>query len=40
MLAYSPDTRVAIYVGVAWLALLTMAYYGLGIERRMRELRV
>jgi L-asparagine transporter-like permease len=36
MLAYSPDTRVAIYVGVAWLALLTTAYYGFGIERRMR----
>lgn len=36
MLAYSPDTRVAIYVGVAWLALLTAAYYGFGIERRMR----
>lgn len=36
MLAYSPDTRVAIYVGVAWLALLTVAYYGFGIERRMR----
>jgi len=36
MLAYSPDTRVAIYVGVAWLALLAAAYYGFGIERRMR----
>jgi L-asparagine transporter-like permease len=36
MLGYSPDTRVAIYVGVAWLALLTVAYYGFGIERRMR----
>lgn len=37
MLGWSPDTRVAIYVGVAWLALLTVAYYGFGIERRMRE---
>ncbi|WP_426664597.1 amino acid permease [Rhodanobacter aciditrophus] len=37
MLGYSPDTRVAIYVGVAWLALLTAAYYGFGIERRMRQ---
>lgn len=36
MLGWSPDTRVAIYVGVAWLALLTVAYYGFGIERRMR----
>ncbi|MDW2980801.1 MAG: amino acid permease [Rhodanobacter sp.] len=37
MLGWSPDTRVAIYVGVAWLALLTVAYYGFGIERRMRQ---
>ncbi|MBD8898099.1 amino acid permease [Rhodanobacter sp. DHG33] len=37
MLGWNPDTRVAIYVGVAWLALLTVAYYGFGIERRMRE---
>lgn len=36
MLGYSPDTRVALYVGVAWIALLTVAYYAFGIERRMR----
>lgn len=37
MQAWNPDTRVAIYVGVAWLAFLTVAYYGLGIERRLRR---
>ncbi|MBD8879369.1 amino acid permease [Rhodanobacter sp. 7MK24] len=37
MLGYSPDTRVALYVGVAWIALLTVAYYAFGIERRMRQ---
>jgi L-asparagine transporter-like permease len=37
MLWWNPDTRVAIYVGVAWLALLIAGYYGFGIERRMRQ---
>ncbi|KZC40496.1 UNVERIFIED_ORG: amino acid permease, partial [Rhodanobacter sp. FW104-R5] len=37
MLGYSPDTRVALYVGVAWIALLTAAYYAFGVERRMRK---
>lgn len=36
MLGYSADTRVALYVGVAWVALLTVAYRLCGIERRMR----
>lgn len=39
MLGWSPDTRVALYVGVVWIALLTVGYYGFGIERRMREAR-
>lgn len=39
MLGYSPDTRVAIYVGIAWIALLVVAYYGFGVERRMGRLR-
>lgn len=36
MLGYSADTRVALYVGVAWVALLTIAYRVFGIDRRMR----
>ncbi|SEI43131.1 amino acid permease [Frateuria terrea] len=36
MLGYSPDTRVALYVGVAWVVLLTVAYWLFGIDRRMR----
>lgn len=37
MLGYSPDTRVALYVGVAWVVLLTVAYWLFGIGRRMRS---
>ncbi|MBP1475034.1 amino acid permease [Frateuria sp. MAH-13] len=37
MLGYSPDTRVALYVGAGWVALLTVAYWGFGIGRRMRS---
>jgi AAT family amino acid transporter len=36
MLGYSADTRVALYVGVAWVAVLTIAYRLFGIDRRMR----
>ncbi len=36
MLGINPDTRVAIYVGVAWLACLCAAYRLFGIGRRMR----
>jgi len=36
MLGYSPDTRVALYVGVGWVVLLALAYWGFGIDRRMR----
>ncbi len=35
MLGYSPDTRVALYVGVAWVALLTVAYKVFGVGRNM-----
>jgi len=35
MLGYSPDTRVAIYVGVGWLALLTVAYFLSGRHRAL-----
>jgi L-asparagine transporter-like permease len=35
MLGYNPDTRVALSVGAAWVALLTVAYYLFGIGRRM-----
>jgi AAT family amino acid transporter len=37
MLGYSPDTRVALYVGVAWVTLLTVAYWLFGVGRRMRS---
>jgi AAT family amino acid transporter len=36
MLGYSADTRVALYVGAAWVLLLTVAYWAFGIDRRMR----
>ena len=36
MLGYSADTRVALYVGVIWLALLTVGYRVGGIGQRMR----
>jgi amino acid transporter, AAT family len=35
MLGYSPDTRVALYVGVAWVLLLTIAYKTFGVDRRL-----
>ncbi|GLQ49679.1 amino acid permease [Dyella flava] len=35
MLGYSPDTRVALYVGAAWVALLSVGYVVFGIGRRM-----
>ncbi|SHM03569.1 amino acid permease [Rhodanobacter sp. OK091] len=35
MLGYSPDTRVALYVGVAWVLLLTLAYKVFGVDRRL-----
>ncbi len=38
MLGYSPDTRVALYVGAAWIVLLSLAYHFLGIGERMRAL--
>ena len=37
MLGYSPDTRVALYVGAAWIVLLSLAYRFLGIGERMRS---
>jgi amino acid transporter, AAT family len=40
MLGYHPDTRVALYVGAAWVALLTVAYYAFGIGRRMSLVEV
>ncbi|WP_266156440.1 amino acid permease [Dyella silvatica] len=35
MLGYGPDTRVALYVGAAWVLLLSVAYQVFGIRRRM-----
>ena len=35
MLGYSADTRVALYVGVAWVLLLTVAYKLFGVDRRL-----
>ena len=35
MLGYSPDTRVALYVGAVWVLLLSVAYWVFGIGRRM-----
>jgi len=38
MLGYSADTRVALYVGVAWIALLSLVYSLSGLGRRMAQL--
>jgi len=38
MLGYSPDTRVALYVGAGWVVVLSLAYRLLGIGARMRAL--
>ena len=35
MLGYSPDTRVALYLGAAWVALLSVGYVVFGVGRRM-----
>jgi L-asparagine transporter-like permease len=35
MLGVSPDTRVALYVGAAWIALLSVAYKFCGVKHRM-----
>ncbi|AJG23969.1 D-serine/D-alanine/glycine transporter [Cupriavidus basilensis] len=32
--AFFPDTRIALYVGPAWLILLTVLYYKLGMQSR------
>ncbi|CAB3803329.1 Proline-specific permease ProY [Paraburkholderia caffeinitolerans] len=32
LMAYFPDTRIALYVGPAWLVLLTVLYYALKLE--------
>ncbi|OOG40755.1 amino acid permease [Rhodanobacter sp. C05] len=37
MLGYSADTRVALYVGAAWVLLLAVAYKVFGVDRRLRE---
>ena len=37
MLGYSPDTRVALYVGAGWVLLLSVAYWAFGIGRRMNS---
>ncbi|MEO8999442.1 MAG: amino acid permease [Rhodanobacter sp.] len=34
-LGYSPESRVALYLGVAWIALLTVAYRVFGVGRNM-----
>lgn len=34
LMAYFPDTRVALMVGPLWLVLLTVLYYGLGLGKR------
>jgi L-asparagine transporter-like permease len=38
MLGYSADTRVALYVGAAWVVVLSLAYRFLGVGARMRAL--
>jgi amino acid transporter, AAT family len=35
MLGYNPETRVALYVGFAWVLLLSIAYVLFGVARRM-----
>lgn len=35
MLGYSPDTRVALYVGATWVVLLTVVWFGFGVGKRV-----
>lgn len=34
LMAFSPDTRIALVIGPLWLALLTLFYYGKGLHKR------
>ena len=36
MLGVSPDTRIALYIGAAWVALLAIAYRLFQVEGRMQ----
>lgn len=38
LMAYAPDTRIALIFGPAWLVLLTLLYYGLGLSKRAASL--
>jgi L-asparagine transporter-like permease len=40
MLGYDPGTRVALYVGAAWVVLLTVAYFVFGIGKRIAVVAV
>ena len=34
LMAYFPDTRIALIIGPAWLILLVAFYYGKGMHKR------
>jgi AAT family amino acid transporter len=39
IMAYFPDTRIALIVGPCWLALLTAIYYGKGFHKRPENMK-
>lgn len=40
LMAYSPDTRIALIIGPLWLGLLTAVYYGKGFHKRKIDVSV
>ncbi len=38
LMAYSPDTRVAVIIGPIWFLILLAVYYGKGFHKKMRLL--
>jgi len=40
LMAFSPDTRVALFIGPLWLGLLTAFYYGKGFHKRYNDMNV
>lgn len=40
LMAFSPDTRIALVIGPLWLVILTIFYYGKGLHKRENETQV
>ncbi|MFX3625440.1 MAG: alanine permease AlaP [Ectobacillus sp.] len=40
LMAYNPDTRIALYIGPLWFAILIVVYYAKGFHKKAQEERV